>query len=102
VDAGTANKVQRSNLDGSGVEDLVTGLVYPYSIALDIVNGKMYWVDYHADKIQRANLDGSSVEDVVSGLSSPRFIVVLPPTLTYQGRLLDDSSVADGLYDLRF
>jgi sugar lactone lactonase YvrE len=102
VDAGTADKVKRSNLDGSGVEDLVTGLDYPYGIALDIVKGKMYWADYNADKIQRANLDGSSVEDVVAGLGSPRLITVLPPTVTYQGRLLDDSSVADGLYDLRF
>jgi sugar lactone lactonase YvrE len=102
VDAGTADKIQRSNLDGSGVEDLVTGLVYSYGIALDIVKGKMYWVDYSIGKILRANLDGSSVEDVVTGLSGPRLIVVLPPTFTYQGRLLDDSSVADGLYDLRF
>lgn len=102
VDAGTADKVQRSNLDGSGVEDLVTGLDYPYGISLDIVKGKMYWADYNASKIQRANLDGSSVEDIVTGLSSPRLITVLPPTVTYQGRLLDDSSVADGLYDLRF
>ncbi|NIU13721.1 MAG: DUF5050 domain-containing protein [candidate division Zixibacteria bacterium] len=102
VDAGTADKIQRSNLDGSGVEDLVTGLVYPYGIALDIVNGKMYWADNSIGKILCANLDGSSVEDVVTGLSSPRLIVVLPPTLTYQGRLLNDSSVADGLYDLRF
>jgi sugar lactone lactonase YvrE len=102
VDAGTADKIQRSNLDGSGVEDLVTGLVYPYGIALDIVKGKMYWADETASKIQRANLDGSSVEDVVTGLGSPRLLVVLPPTVTYQGRLLDDSSVADGLYDLRF
>ncbi|MDH4240088.1 MAG: hypothetical protein OEW48_11035 [Phycisphaerae bacterium] len=100
-DFGT-KKIQRANLDGSGVEDLVTGLAYPYGIALDIVKGKMYWADYSASKIQCANLDGSSVEDVVTGLSGPRLIVVLPPTVTYQGRLLDNSSVADGLYDLRF
>jgi sugar lactone lactonase YvrE len=102
VDAGTADKIQRSNLDGSGIEDLVTGLDYPYGIALDILKGKMYWADYNADKIQRANLDGSSVEDIVTGLNKPRLITVLPPTVTYQGRLLDDNSVADGLYDLRF
>jgi hypothetical protein len=102
VDAGTADKIQRSNLDGSGVEDLVTGLVYGYGISLDIVKGKMYWADNNTGKIQRANLDGSSVEDVVTGLIGPRLITVLPPTVTYQGRLLDDSSVADGLYDLRF
>lgn len=31
-------KVQRANMDGSGVEDLITGLSYPYGIALDLTN----------------------------------------------------------------
>ena len=59
--------IQRSNLDGSGIEDLVTsGLRAPGGLALDIAAGKMYWADYRARKIQRANLDGSQVEDLVS------------------------------------
>ena len=63
------DKIQRANLDGSNVEDLVTtGLRVPWGIALDIAGGKMYWTDFN--KIQRANLDGSNVEDLVtSGLS---------------------------------
>ena len=65
TDFGT-DKIQRSNLDGSGVEDLVTtGLDIPEGIALDISGGKMYWADWGTDKIQRSNLDGSGVEDVV-------------------------------------
>ena len=35
ADAGT-NKIQRANLDGSNVTDLVTGLSTPYGIALDL------------------------------------------------------------------
>ena len=35
TDAGT-DKIQRANLDGSGVEDLVTGLNNPYTIALEL------------------------------------------------------------------
>ena len=72
TDAGT-DKIQRSNLDGSDVEDLViTGLDSPRGIALDVAGGKMYWTDEGTDKIQRSNLDGSGVEDLVtSGLDSP-------------------------------
>ncbi len=64
VDTG---KIQRANLDGSNVEDLITtGLSAPDGIALDVERGKMYWTDWIADKIQRANLDGSNVEDLIT------------------------------------
>ena len=37
------DKIQRANLDGSNVENLVTqGLVDPEGIALDVAGGKMY------------------------------------------------------------
>ena len=65
-------KIQRSNLDGSGVEDLVTtGLDDPIGIALDVSGGKMYWTDLGTDKIQRSNLDGSGVEDLVTTGDDP-------------------------------
>ena len=81
TDWGT-DKIQRSNLDGSDVEDLVTsGLVDPPDIALDVAGGKMYWTDYDLlggrHKIQRSNLDGSDVEDLVtSGLVGPNGIAL--------------------------
>ena len=70
---GNADKIQRSNLDGSGVEDLVTrGQWTPSGIALDVSGGKMYWTDWFTKKIQRSNLDGSDVEDLVTtGLGAP-------------------------------
>ena len=81
TDWGT-EKIQRANLDGSNVEDLVTrtqGLRGPSDIALDVVGGKMYWTDGGTDKIQRANLDGSNIEDLVTrtqGLEAPRGIAL--------------------------
>ena len=70
TDWGT-DKIQRANLDGSGVEDLVTsGLEGPNSLALDMAGGKMYWADAGTAKIQRANLDGSGVEDLFTTSSS--------------------------------
>ena len=72
------DKIQRANLDGSNVQDLVTqGLRGPSGIALDVGSGKMYWTDFGTDKIQRANLDGSNVQDLVTqGLHSPRGIAL--------------------------
>ena len=64
-DVGT-NKIQRANLDGTNVQDLVTG-VKAWGIALDVQGGKMYWTnDISASKIQRANLDGTNVQDLVT------------------------------------
>ena len=70
TDWGT-DKIQRANLDGSGIEDLVTsGLDGPNSLALDMAGGKMYWTDAGTAKIQRANLNGSGVEDLFTTSSS--------------------------------
>ncbi len=76
-------KIQRANLDGSNIEDLVTannGLSNPEAIALDVAGGKMYWTDTaqggDTGKIQRANLDGSNVEDLVTELTFPESIAL--------------------------
>ena len=70
-------KIQRANIDGSNIEDLVTtGLEKPEAIALDVVGGKMYWTDKGTDKIQRANIDGSNVEDLITGLTIPEGIAL--------------------------
>src|SRR4030042_480701 len=71
VDSGT-DKLQRANLDGTSVQDVVTGLVEPRGIEIDFGGGKIYWVDRGTQMIQRANLDGTSVHNLVtSGLSLP-------------------------------
>ncbi|MDE2887998.1 MAG: hypothetical protein OXR72_07260 [Gemmatimonadota bacterium] len=73
TDWGT-NKIQRSALDGSGVEDVVSGagLDGPDGLALDVSGGNIYWTDVGTDKIQRADLDGSNVDDLItSGLRVP-------------------------------
>jgi DNA-binding beta-propeller fold protein YncE len=67
TDSGTG-KIQRANLDGSNVQDLVNQLHTAQRIALDVDGGKMYWTTIRTDKIQRANLDGSNVQDLVNQL----------------------------------
>ena len=85
TDSGTG-KISRANLDGSGAEDLITGLDSPQGIALDSDGGKMYWTEASpADfMISRANLDGTGGEFLITGLTSTSGIALElqagPPT----------------------
>jgi DNA-binding beta-propeller fold protein YncE len=59
-DADTPNgKIWRMNLDTTGLEAIVSGILDPYGIALDVTGGKVYWADDNTH-ISRANLDGTS------------------------------------------
>ena len=79
--AWVGGKIQSADLDGSNIQDLVTGLDDPQGIALDIAGGKMYWTSQRGmnratntftGKIQCADLDGSNIQDLVTGLEPPR------------------------------
>ena len=65
-----SGKITRANLDGSHAETLIEPeLEDPYSIALDSIANKIYWVNAsptRADKVQRSNLDGTDVETLVT------------------------------------
>ena len=76
-------RILRFDLDGSNTEVLITGLERPEEIALDVVEGKLYWTDKQGGSIHRADLDGGNVEEVVTGLVRPVGIaldVPLPDT----------------------
>lgn len=64
-------KIQRANLDGSNVEDIITS-IHPVDITLDLSGGKIYWTDYTYSNavIKRANLDGSGVETITAHLGN--------------------------------
>ena len=64
TDHGT-NKIQRANLDGTNVQDIVT-VDAADRIALDMTSGKIYWPNLFDNKIQRANLDGTNIEDIIT------------------------------------
>lgn len=71
-------KIRRANLDGSELEDLVTGMVYPYGMALDMANGRMFWIRQEDTAIWRANLDGSDSRRLLPlGSSSYAFCLAL-------------------------
>ena len=100
------DKIQRANLDGSGLEDVIdSGLSQPEGIALDVSARKIYWTDAALGHIQRANFDGSGVETVLRGLGYPYSIKIDPQaaklywTETREGTVrranLDGSGVED-------
>jgi len=64
-DSNTPNgRIWRMNLDGTEEEALITGLLDPFGIALDVEAGKVYWTDGNGN-IGRSNLDGSSPEPAI-------------------------------------
>lgn len=75
---GHLNIFQRSNFNGSDIEDLtieewilpvdarIKQWLDPLNIELDLEADKIYWTDASGRKIQRANLDGSNAEDLVT------------------------------------
>ncbi|CAE8603807.1 unnamed protein product [Polarella glacialis] len=71
IDAGTS-KIQRANLDGSQVEDVVASGPESRlsSLGVDLAAGKVYWSDLGDKKIRRAGLDGSNPEEVVAASPS--------------------------------
>ena len=52
------------------------GLGAPLGIAVDSLNGKIYWTDYGTHTVQRAELDGSNIEILVENLPMPRHIAI--------------------------
>ncbi len=65
-------KIQRMNLDGSDLEDVITN-VTAVSIALDRHTGKIYYTTRDNWHVMRANTDGSNVETLYTptGNSDP-------------------------------
>lgn len=64
-----ANKIQRSDEDGSNIEDVLTGLNAPTGLAIDTSAGKLYWTN-GSGQIKRSNLDGTDIEVVFTDLSA--------------------------------
>lgn len=57
----SVSKIQRMNLDGTNLEDVVTG-VMAVTIALDRYAGKIYYTTKDDYSVKRVNTDGTSIE----------------------------------------
>ncbi len=66
--------IQRSNLDGTVVEDVITDLINPLGLVLDVPANRMYWVD--RARIFSSNMDGTDVVEVWADGNLPTSLVV--------------------------
>lgn len=57
------DKIKRVSLNGTNVEEILTGIGGVTDIALDMTNRKIFWVS--PPRIYCANLDGSSIEKIL-------------------------------------
>lgn len=68
--------IKRCNLDGSDLETVVSSLIYPVGVALDLEGGHLFWTDttlaWTVGTLHRSDLDGAGVTLLVDGLSGPR------------------------------
>ena len=53
--------IQRTNIDASNVQNLITGLDSPKDIAVDMVGGKLYWTEA-GDRIRCADRNGANIQ----------------------------------------
>ncbi|XP_068581233.1 LOW QUALITY PROTEIN: low-density lipoprotein receptor-related protein 4 [Cebidichthys violaceus] len=76
----TLDVIRRSNLDGSGMETVISqGLKTTDGLAVDWVARNMYWTDTGRNTIEVARLDGTSRKVLVNNsLDEPRAIAVFP------------------------
>ena len=71
-------KILRANLDGGGIEEVVScGWCNPSDVFLDTANDKMYWIDRTSREtpVFRANLDGSEEETVTKAMNIDAFTI---------------------------
>ncbi len=62
--------VRRANLDGTGVNVIVTGLNQPTALAVDPEQGCLYISELGAARIVRVRLDGTDQQTVHSGITT--------------------------------
>jgi DNA-binding beta-propeller fold protein YncE len=90
------NRIRRCNLDGTGLETIISPTYSPYGLALNVRDGKIYYNDKSLDtgkrRIMRADLDGSNIEPLITdGLNLVRGMALdLPNNKMYWGDFGDD------------
>lgn len=67
-------RLYRANLDGSNIIPISDNDTRVYGIAVDGVEGRLYWSGRDAGEIYQSNLDGTHKSVLKAGLGSPRGI----------------------------
>ena len=77
-DINSEGGIFKAEMDGTNAVEIVSGVVWPESIAIDFDSQRLFWTDEFVDKIQSSNLDGTDVQLVLqlSSAAGPSGIVV--------------------------
>ncbi len=84
-----SGRLQRANLDGSGLEDVLPSVEQgPAGLAVDAASDKVYWASWNIDlfdngAVRRANLDGSGVETLVDDIDADSLTLDLSAGMAY-------------------
>lgn len=62
--------IRSARRDGTGLTDVITGLVNPTGVAVDVSGDRIYWTDLGVDEIHSAQLDGSDDQTLHSPLGA--------------------------------
>jgi hypothetical protein len=76
-----ANSIRRSNLDGSGIEDVVTGTKVPYGLSYDAMAGALLWTSSGDEVVQKLDSGGKGFTPLQTDFEEPFGI-----TVTEEGR----------------
>ena len=83
-------RIQRANLNGKQVKNLIQNLEFPDKIIVDAAGGKLYWTETPG-RIRRANLNGKRIEKIASGLS-PVADIAISGNKIYWAEITSESS----------
>ena len=107
------SSIQSANLNGSNTRDLVSfeeqETAYggspdswisniPNDIALDIVNGQMYWTDENEGSIYRVDLNGANTEKLVTMPKVDQIALDVASGRMYWNVITDSFSLTNALY----
>ena len=84
-DSSLVYKIQRSNLDGTSFEDLLTLGAVPRALRVDEQAGLMYWAE--GSLLRRANLDGTGATTLLAhsgNIYGVTFVSVPEPSVLFQ------------------
>ena len=66
----SAGRINRANLDGTGVTEVASISAIPIGIAVDLDGKQLYWTNSRG-RIQSANLNGKGIKNVMQDLPKP-------------------------------
>ena len=82
--SGECDVIQSKDLNGLNPITLQTGTgSFPYGMALDGENGRIYWTDINAGQVNRIDLDGNNLDTLIEGLNVEAIKLDVPNNRMY-------------------